>query len=74
MDIFSSQVGLEGDFLLDHKKGEGRFWESTPLKTNMEAKMKIWKMVFLFKGVIFRFHVSFLGGKNMFASKGWLFF
>ena len=24
--------------------------------------MKVWKMIFLFKGMIFRFHVSFLGG------------
>ena len=33
----------------------------TPPKFNMEPKMKAWKMFFLFKWVIFRFHVSFLG-------------
>ena len=27
-----------GGFLLDRNKGEGQFWESTPPKTNMEAK------------------------------------
>ena len=33
----------------------------TPPKINMEPKMKVWKMIFLFKWVIFKFHVSFLG-------------
>ena len=33
-----------------------------PKKRTWKLKMKVWKMIFLFKGVIFRFHVSFWGG------------
>ena len=34
----------------------------TPWQIKMEHNnMKVWKMSFLFKGVIFRFHVNFLG-------------
>ena len=36
--------------------------KGTPRKTNgWNPKMKVWKMFFLFKWVIFRFHVSFRG-------------
>ena len=31
---------------------------NTLWKTNVEAKMEVWMMIFLSKGVIFRFHVS----------------
>ena len=35
--------------------------KSTRLKINMEPKVEVWKMIFLFKVVIFGFHVSFQG-------------
>ena len=38
-----------------------KFLVSTPLKINMEPKYAGWKMSFLFKQVIFRFHVNFPG-------------
>ncbi len=34
-----------------------------PWKLTWNPKMEVWKMIFLFKGVIFRFHVSFRGSK-----------
>ena len=38
------------------------FWTFfTPLKINMEPKMKVWKMIILLKQVMFRFHVNFPG-------------
>ena len=38
-----------------------RLQRGTNPKTNMEPKKEVWKMIFLFQGVIFRFHVSFQG-------------
>ena len=38
-----------------------KFLVSTPLKISKEPKYAGWKMSFLFKQVIFRFHVNFPG-------------
>ena len=35
---------------------------NTPRKLIWNPKMEVWKMIFLFNWVIFRFHVSFPGG------------
>ena len=36
-------------------------WTLLPGKLTWNPKMELWKMIFLFKQVIFRFHVSFRG-------------
>ena len=43
------------------KKKKTTFWRmDAPPKTNMlNAKMQVWNMIFLFRHVIFSFHVSF---------------
>ena len=38
---------------------EVAFFRIHPGKLTWTPKMEVWKMIFLFKGVIFRFHVSF---------------
>ena len=40
-----------------------RMFPLHPRKLTWNPKMKVWKIIFLFKGVIFRFHVSFLGSR-----------
>ena len=41
-------------FFVGSQKGEGRFWESTPLKTNMEAKNEGLEDDFPFQGCDFQ--------------------
>ena len=50
----------------------------TPLKIDVEPKMKVWKMSFLFKQVIFRFHDGSMlifhqcrSDKNFTVVEGW---
>ena len=42
------------------------FPHPTPSKINMEPEMMVWKMIFLFNWVIFRFHVNLQGCKPRF--------
>ena len=45
--------------------GRCKFWiccKLRPRKLTWNPKMEVWKMIFLFNWVIFRFHVSFRGG------------
>ena len=47
--------------VVPQKKKKTTFWRmDAPPKTNMlNAKMQVWNMIFLFRHVIFSFHVSF---------------
>ena len=36
-----------------------------PGKLTWNVKMEVWKMILLFKGMIFRFHVHFLWGVEL---------
>ena len=69
----SAQVSAENSNLDTGQgtaSGKHQGWNRNPLKCGYtpqnltwNPKMKAWKMFFLFKWVIFRFHVSFLGCK-----------
>ena len=69
--IFFKWIPTPGQYLRarkgSHRILQGSAWEKqgqlTPPKTNMEPENEPWKRRFLLKTIIFRFHVSFRGGK-----------
>ena len=57
-------VAVHVDHAQDHVLKRDSCWlrRNTPLQFNIwNAKMKVWKMIFLFKHVIFMLHVNFPG-------------
>ena len=62
----AKKAWLDGLFPLFIGKMVGAPWDGTltPLKINMEQIMEVWKIIFLFKWVISRFHVNLPGCNN----------